>query len=426
MITEIIKEKRFQSRAFMLLPMTFNIGVVIGPILGGLLSNPVEQFPGTFGKGSRLGGKDGIWWMQHWPYALPNIASAIFLLAAAAMLFLGLDETHEMLRGKRDAGRIIGRFLTKLIFRRRQDSQNYAAVPSNDDIDTPIDADMELQTQKELRETIKRRQKLPIRRIWTKNVLITLSAHASLAFHVGTFNALWFIFLSTPRYDPKKPSPPSLTHPSFPIHFNGGLALSTAHIGFALSILGVIGIFLQLVVYPSWSGKYGVVRSYRYSLLLFPICYTLTPYLALLPSTSKPPHEATGVPVWAGIIVVLSIQVMARTFALPGTTILVNNSCPHPSVLSTYHGIAQSLSSAVRTIGPASMSWLYGRGLVWGIVGTGFWGMTIAAILNNCVGIFVKDGDGHEIKLPGEEDDEEEGEALLEQTEQRGRRNSGT
>lgn len=34
MISEIIKEKKYQSRAFMVLPMTFNVGVIIGPILG--------------------------------------------------------------------------------------------------------------------------------------------------------------------------------------------------------------------------------------------------------------------------------------------------------------------------------------------------------------------------------------------------------
>jgi MFS family permease len=34
MISEIVKEKKYQSRAFLLLPMTFNIGVIIGPILG--------------------------------------------------------------------------------------------------------------------------------------------------------------------------------------------------------------------------------------------------------------------------------------------------------------------------------------------------------------------------------------------------------
>jgi hypothetical protein len=34
MISEIIKEKKYQSRAFLILPITFNIGVIIGPILG--------------------------------------------------------------------------------------------------------------------------------------------------------------------------------------------------------------------------------------------------------------------------------------------------------------------------------------------------------------------------------------------------------
>lgn len=34
MISEIIKEKKYQSRAFLILPMTFNIGVIVGPILG--------------------------------------------------------------------------------------------------------------------------------------------------------------------------------------------------------------------------------------------------------------------------------------------------------------------------------------------------------------------------------------------------------
>ena len=43
MISEIIKEKKFQSRAFLLLPMTFNIGVIIGPILGASTSSPLPK-----------------------------------------------------------------------------------------------------------------------------------------------------------------------------------------------------------------------------------------------------------------------------------------------------------------------------------------------------------------------------------------------
>ena len=34
MISEITQEKKYQSKAFLILPMTFNIGVIIGPILG--------------------------------------------------------------------------------------------------------------------------------------------------------------------------------------------------------------------------------------------------------------------------------------------------------------------------------------------------------------------------------------------------------
>ena len=89
MISEIIREKKFQSRAFLLLPMTFNIGVIIGPILGGLLANPAVAYPNLFGQ---------VWWMKKWPYALPNLVSAAFLACSALALLLGLEEvraTHK-------------------------------------------------------------------------------------------------------------------------------------------------------------------------------------------------------------------------------------------------------------------------------------------------------------------------------------------
>ena len=97
MISEIIKEKRFQSRAFLLLPMCFNIGVIVGPILGGLLSDPVESYPRVFGKNSVLGGSEGVWWMEHWPYALPNLISAVFLFGSAAAVVFGLEEVRTNL-----------------------------------------------------------------------------------------------------------------------------------------------------------------------------------------------------------------------------------------------------------------------------------------------------------------------------------------
>ena len=92
MIAEMIEEKKFQARAFLLLPMCFNIGVIIGPVFGGMLADPAGSYPGLFGPGSFFGGKDGVWWMQHWPYALPNVLSGIFIFCSMLAVFLGLDE----------------------------------------------------------------------------------------------------------------------------------------------------------------------------------------------------------------------------------------------------------------------------------------------------------------------------------------------
>lgn len=92
-----------------MLPMCFNIGglliichvsfgliellgVIIGPILGGLLASPVENYPGLFGDNSLLGGRHGVSWMKNWPYALPNVVAAIFLFSAAMVIFFGLQE----------------------------------------------------------------------------------------------------------------------------------------------------------------------------------------------------------------------------------------------------------------------------------------------------------------------------------------------
>ena len=174
-------------------------------------------------------------------------------------------------------------------------------------------------------------------------------------------------------------------------------------IGTALAILGVIGISLQLLLYPKLSWKLGNVKSLRLSLLLFPITYFLAPFLALVPSSQSPPGQATGVLVWVCIALVLLIQVTARTFALPASAIIVNNSSPHPSVLGTLHGIAQSVSSATRTVGPILGGYLYSVGLQKGIVGLGWWSIAGLACVGAVAGYFVRDGSGHEIKLEGEE-----------------------
>jgi hypothetical protein len=65
--------------------MCANIGVIIGPMIGGLTSDPAANYPSLFG---------GIEWMKRFPYALPNLISAVFLTSAALSIFFGLEEVR--------------------------------------------------------------------------------------------------------------------------------------------------------------------------------------------------------------------------------------------------------------------------------------------------------------------------------------------
>lgn len=109
---------------------------------------------------------------------------------------------------------------------------------------------------------------------------------------------------------------------------------------------------------------------------------------------------------WLAIAGVLCFHVIGRTFALPAQTILVNNCTPHPSVLGTVHGIGQSVSSLSRTVGPFLGGFLYGQGLARGVVGAVFWCLSAIAIGGIVASLFVHEGNGHEIWLAGDEDDD--------------------
>jgi MFS family permease len=374
MISEIIKEKKFQSRAFLLLPMCFNIGVVVGPILGGFLADPIESFPGMFGDNSILGGKNGVSWMRTFPYALPNLVNAVFITGSALSVVLGLDETHRAFRNKPDDyGRRLGKRIGALFA--KKDRYEYTQLDpdlSAQNTSTSIEMDWPRapttrpETEAPLTKVDSTPEKLPFRKIFTSNVLYTLLAHFLLAFHISSFNALIFILLPAPRS--------ANTNAHLPFSFTGGLGLSTEHVGLATAIIGIIGFPLQISSYPLINAKLGTLKCYRVFLPFSPIAYTLLPFLTLLPDKAYL--------IWPCLTAVLALQVISRTFTLPGAIILVNNSAPDPSVLGTIHGFAQSVSSAARTLGPV----LGGIGLGWGLknnaVGAVWWCMALVAITN--------------------------------------------
>jgi MFS family permease len=273
-------------------------------------------------------------------------------------------------------------------------------VPFDDDPDSPGYQSLSMQERSApKKKKPKRRRTLPFHRIFTRNVCITLLSRGLLAMHIGTFSNLWYVFLSTPRSHNRR------TGDQVDLfHFTGGLALPPAKIGLALSILAGVGITIQLFLYPRISHRFGTVNCFRFSLVIFPLVYFIVPFLAILPSSTPVPLPASGIVIWAGILSFLGLHVFARMFAMPSATILVNNCCPHPSVLSTIHGVAQSVASGMRMAGPMLGGWGFGVGLNAGIVGAAFWVLMCVASSGVLVGMLVQEGTGHEIVLEGDEE----------------------
>jgi hypothetical protein len=184
--------------------------------------------------------------------------------------------------------------------------------------------------------------------------------------HVSAFNSIFFSLLPTPKADGQN------FH--LPFRFTGGLGLSSEKMGLANTTIGMIGIPLQLFVYPRLIGSLGVRESYRAFLPLSIVAYFLLPYLVILPD-----NEAL---VWTCLSAVLTLQVLSRTFVNPATMMLVNDSAPSPSLLGTVHGLASSISSAARIMGPTVGGILLGWGLANNIVGLPLWLLGILAVAN--------------------------------------------
>ncbi|KAI0538429.1 major facilitator superfamily domain-containing protein [Xylaria digitata] len=395
MIAEITVERKYQSRAFLILPISFSVASTLGPLMGGLLADPALTLPGLFGESAIW----GFEWIFKHPYALPSLINAVTLAITGLIVFMGLEETSSKRRNKPDFGLYLARRLKTFILR-QPINDGYYTLETFNPPDSPLMNGDQKKTPVVALEQKRTRRSLSFRRVWTRNVVFTLVTEALFDFQLGAFTNLWTLFLSSPRSTPEETAVRSL-----PWVFTGGLGMPAATVGLATSVLGIIGMVLQIFAYPPVHARLGTLRGFRYFMALFPVAYFLAPYLAVLPSATEAPAPASGIIIWMFMTVVQVFQVMARTVTLPASIILLNNCSPHPSVLGLVHGLGQSVSAGFRTVGPVVGGWWYGASLEAGIVGASWWGVAGVAALGCASAFFIYEGSGHEIILEGEEDE---------------------
>jgi hypothetical protein len=192
MIAENVKEKKYHSRAFLILPIGFNIAALFGPVMGGMLADPVESYPRLFGSDSSFGSASSVQWLMKYPYALPMLVNAAFLSLCATCVAMGLEETSQACKGKPGLGafalKLFARVLKAVV---PSSSPLYWRLPISDhDEEGPLfnrsigpteSYELEENAAKPTRHVLA----LPFQRIWTKNVVCILLAQAFFDFQMG-------------------------------------------------------------------------------------------------------------------------------------------------------------------------------------------------------------------------------------------------
>lgn len=147
---------------------------------------------------------------------------------------------------------------------------------------------------------------------------------------------------------------------------------------------------MQILLYPRIQSQLGTLTSFRMFLPFSPIAYTLVPFLVLIPT----------IPwlLWPAFTFTVALQVISRTFSLPAAIILVNNCVTDASVLGTVHGVAQSISSAARTLGPMFGGWGLGLGFRYNLIGGIWWALAVEALVGWFVLWPIYEGKGIEKK----------------------------
>ncbi|KAI1758813.1 MFS general substrate transporter [Hypoxylon sp. FL1150] len=353
---EVVRERRFQTKAFLLLPLVFNAGMVASLALGGCLAEPVVNLPWLFGPDGILNtssNPDGVPWALAYPYALPALLNAGLLGVALVLAVTGLRETLPGKEDQSDIGLKTGNAVIRWVRRLhpKQHLEEYLPI-------TMIDSseDMFLGQEQEKPVLAAPTRKVPFRNIWTRRVLCALVSFGLLPLHNSAFMHIFPVYLSSP--------PADNSEASF-FAFAGGLGLRSSTIGLWLSVFGIGGILLQLLVYPRLQARIGTRGVFRIALALFPVTYAAAPYLSLLAS-----DDGTR---WVVLGLVIYVQITARTMAIPSTVILLTEAAPARTVLGTVHGAGNMLASLARAAGPALGGYVFALGVEEGVVGLVWW-----------------------------------------------------
>lgn len=214
-----------------LLPLCGAIGTIIGPLIGGYLSNPPKPTTKIAAKALASSSREkAISFSDDYPYLLPCLVAGATNLIGVLLGALYLKET---------------------LFQPRLHTNNNSRLHSDEEHEVDEDHDRNQEDEQEFGSERKRLRLPTIYELCTKdhNIMLIMTSFLFFAFQNSAWATLLPLFAYTRIED-------------------GGLGLQVKQIGAVLATNGIISVLVQTAIFPYLQRRIGTLKLYR-TMLLF-------------------------------------------------------------------------------------------------------------------------------------------------------------
>lgn len=367
---EIAKNENNQSLVFATMPLVYQLGAVIGPLIGGNLS----------GKTTRFDSLRPL--VESFPYALPNIVAAGFLILSGFIALFFLEETHWDHKYRHDYFLDFSDTILEKLFkvnmgdrpwRRSSDTEAEQSLLANDTVAenliTPEGPDSVTLETVGIQDVEQEKVNMTYRDLLEPQIFYGILCIFIAAIHQTVYNEFAAIFLST---DIVRDDDGKLVS-RFPFKIVGGLGYSSKVTGVLLSSTGFTGAIAVVVALPYVTRNFKTLSIYRTCIIAFPVIYILLPYLVFLADRQTLSKVAS--------YLLSATRALTQAMSIPQIQVTINNSAPkrHRAFVN---GATVSTASAARCGGP----FIWGYLLSWGqrleIAWFGWWMLALVATVN--------------------------------------------
>ncbi|KAJ7154561.1 major facilitator superfamily multidrug-resistance, DHA1 sub-family [Mycena filopes] len=318
------------AQAMALIPIGWSSGSTLGPIIGGLLSNPEERWPDSFGKLQTL--------REH-PYLLPCAAVGLLSLLFFFLGLAGLKESSPVILARREREKLrlaasADPGLTTALL--TEERTTYGAIAGADAGEIGPHDQSDVFNEEELPT---------MRELLVPRLVIPLVNYGFFCFAQTAYQVLFPLMYSTSIQ-------------------NGGLGLNPYQIGVTRGVWGVLNTLVQLFVSARAIRWFGARTVYVFAFANTGICIGAYPLLSFFAQRAG---RVDGI-VWT-IIVIQLFSNLALGMAYSAVQLYIVNSSPRPAALSSTNSIAQMVSTVLRALAPFIASALFAVSLELNLAG---------------------------------------------------------